>query len=295
MVSDQRRLLITGANGLLGSKISKLSADFTIIPTHRTQPLQADSLKLDLASRKEVTDTIAKLQPEIVIHTASETNVDKCEIEKEHAWKVNVEGTRNIAQACQRIKAKLVFISTDYVFDGKRGFYNEEDYPVPLNYYGITKLEAEKEVARNCNDHVILRTSVLYGWHPWKVNFATWVINKLKKSQEIKVVEDHINTPTLVDNLAEITLETAEKDLRGLYHASGSQRINRFEFAKQIAITFNLNSDLVGPIKMNELTSWVAKRPRDSSLDTGKIQKQLIAKPLNIMQGLQILKEEMEA
>lgn len=295
MVSDQRRLLITGANGLLGSKISKLSADFTIIPTHRTQPLQADSLKLDLASRKEVTDTIAKLQPEIVIHTASETNVDKCEIEKEHAWKVNVEGTRNIAQACQKVKAKLVFISTDYVFDGKRGFYNEEDYPVPLNYYGITKLEAEKEVARNCNDHVILRTSVLYGWHPWKVNFATWVINKLKKSQEIKVVEDHINTPTLVDNLAEITLETAEKDLRGLYHASGSQRINRFEFAKQIAITFNLNSDLVGPIKMNELTSWVAKRPRDSSLDTGKIQKQLIAKPLNIMQGLQILKEEMEA
>jgi dTDP-4-dehydrorhamnose reductase len=292
---NNRRLLVTGASGLLGNKIVELTKnDYTVIPIHKTKPLHPNSLKLDIADTAEVLNLLGEIKPDMVIHTASETNVDKCEIEKEQAWKVNADGTRNIAKACQKVHSKLVYISTDYVFDGEKGLYNEEDKPNPVNYYGLTKLEGEKQVIEYCKNYAILRTSVLYGWHPWKQNFATWIITKLKQQQEITVVEDHYNTPTLADNLAEMSVEVAKKDLRGLYHASGSERISRYEFAKQIAKTYNLNADLIKPVKMRQLTAWIAKRPRDSSLNTSKIQKQLKTKPLNITEGLNKMKEEMK-
>lgn len=286
-------LLITGASGLLGSKIVKITeSKFNLILTHNTRPLSPNSLELDITNQEKVTQLFNDLRPEIVIHTASETNVDKCELQKEHAWKINVEGTRNIARACKEIDAKLVYISTDYVFDGKKGLYIEEDKPNPISHYGITKFEGENQVIQNCNDHVILRTSVIYGWHQWKQNFATWVINQLRQNREMTVVDDHYNTPTLADNLAEMTIEALRSDLHGLYHASGIERISRYDFAIQIAKTFRLDPNLIKPIKMSQLTAWVAKRPKDSSLNTDKIQKHLKTKPLNITDGLNIMKQQ---
>lgn len=291
----QAELLVTGASGLLGNRIVDLAKnDHTIIPLHKTKPLHSNSIKLDITNLSDALSLFNKLKPNAVIHTASETNVDKCETEREHAWKVNVEGTRNIALACAKTNAKLVYISTDYVFDGEKGNYKEEDKPNPINYYGLTKLEGEKQVAQHCRNYAILRTSVLYGWHPWKQNFTTWTINQLKQNKEITVVEDHYNTPTLVDNLAEMALEVVEKDLQGLLHASGSERISRYEFAKQIAKTFNLNPHLIRPTRMSQLTTWTAKRPKDSSLNTSKIQKQLKTKPLNITEGLERMLKEHE-
>jgi len=205
-----------------------------------------------------------------------------------------VDGTRNIAEACQKSGAKLLYISTDYVFNGKKGNYDEEDEPNPINYYGVTKLEGENQVIQHCKNYAILRTSVLYGWHPWKQNFATWVINELKQNKEITVVEDHYNTPTLADNLAEMAIEAIPKDLQGVYHACGSERIGRYEFARQIARAFDLNQNLIRPIKMEQLTAWIAKRPRDSSLNTNKIRSQLEAKPVNITEGLDRMKKEAE-
>ena len=288
----KKRLLVTGASGLLGSKIVGLAReDYEVIPLHNTNSLHPNSLKLDITNQNQVFNLFNKLKPDAAIHTASETNVDKCETEKEHAWKINVDGTRNIAVACNQVSAKLVYISTDYVFDGEKGNYKEQDKPNPINYYGITKLEGENQVAKHCQNYVILRTSVLYGWHPWKQNFATWVINSLKQKKEMSIVEDHFNTPTLADNLAEITIETIQKDLQGLYHASGSQRISRYEFAQQIAKAFNLNQNLIKPVKMSQLTAWIAKRPKDSSLNTSKIQKQLKTELLNVSQGLNKMKE----
>jgi dTDP-4-dehydrorhamnose reductase len=290
-----QKLLITGTSGLLGNKIVDVAKhNYEVIPTHNTKPLHSNSLKLEITNLNEALSIFNKLEPTIVIHTASETNVDKCETEKEHAWKTNVKGTRNIAEACKNVGAKLIYISTDYVFDGEKGLYNEEDKPNPVNYYGLTKLEGERQVIEHSENYAVLRTSVLYGWHPWKQNFVTWVINQLKQEKEINVVDDHYNTPTLADNLAEIAIEVAEKDRRGLYHASGRERISRYEFAKQIARTFNLNAEIVKPAKMSQLTAWIAKRPRDSSLNTSKIQKQLKTKPLDITEGLNKMKEEMK-
>jgi len=291
----KKRLLVTGASGLLGSKIVKIAReDYEVIPLYGSKPLNSNALKLDITEREQVFSLFKKVKLGTVIHTASETNVDKCEIQKDHALRVNVEGTRNVASACSKLGAKLIYISTDYVFDGEKGNYNEQDKPNPINYYGVTKLEGEKQVTQNCQKYFILRTSVLYGWHPWKQNFATWVINQLKQDKEITVVEDHYNTPTLADTLAEITLEAIQKNLQGLYHASGSERISRYAFAKQIAKTFNLDPNLIKPIKMSQLTAWIAKRPKDSSLNTDKIQKQLKTKPLNITEGLNRMKKEAE-
>jgi dTDP-4-dehydrorhamnose reductase len=287
------KLLITGASGLLGSKLQKIAeGKFNLILLHNTRPLSPNSLELNITNQKEVTKLFNDLKPEIVIHTASETNVDKCELQKEHAWKTNVEGTCNIARACKEIDAKLAYISTDYVFDGEKGNYKEEDKPNPISYYGITKLEGENQVIQNCDDHVILRTSVIYGWHQWKQNFATWIINQLRQNKEITVVDDHYNTPTLADNLAEMTIEALQSDLHGLYHASGIEKISRYDFAIQIAGTFRLNPNLVKPIKMSQLTAWVAKRPRNSSLNMDKIQKHLKTKPLNITDGLNKMKQQ---
>ena len=294
-MGEQNKLLVTGASGLLGNKIVVVAEnDYDVIPTDITEPLHPNAVRIDITNQSAVTNLFGNLRPDIVIHTASETNVDKCEIQKEHAWRVNVEGTLNIAVSCGEFNVKLVCISTDYVFDGEKGWYSEEDCPNPISHYGLTKLEGEKQVIRHCKNYAILRTSVLYGRHPYKQDFATWVINRLKQSQEITVVEDHINTPTLANNLAEMIIEIAKKNLSGLYHASGSERISRFEFAKRIAETFNLNPDLIRPIKMEELKAWIAKRPRDSSLDTGKVRKKLTAKPLNIAEGLRKLKVEIE-
>ena len=291
-----QKLLVTGASGLLGNKIVTLAEhDFHVTPTDVTEPLHPNAVRADITDAAAVSGLFGKLNPEIVIHTASETNVDRCETEKDRAWKINVEGTRNIAEACQKVNAKMVCISTDYVFDGEKGLYEEEDTPNPIDFYGLTKLEGEKQVIRRCKNYAVLRTSVLYGRHPWKQDFATWVINKLKQNQEITVVDDHFNTPTLADNLATMALEVGARDLQGVFHTSGRERISRYDFARKIAQTFNLNSGLIKPIKMNELKAWVAKRPKDSSLNTKKIQEQLKTKPLNINEGLSKLKEEMKA
>ncbi len=290
------KLLVTGASGLLGNWIVILAEhDFQVTPTDILEPLHPNSVKSDITDSESVRHLFLNLKPDAVIHTASETNVDRCETERERAWKINVQGTRNIAEACLETGAKLICISTDYVFDGEKGLYDEEDSPNPIDFYGLTKLEGEKHAAKRLGNCAILRTSVLYGRHPWKQDFVTWVVTKLKQNQEITVVDDHFNSPTLAENLAEVALEVLKLDLQGVFHTAGSQRISRYDFARKIAETFKLDPSLIKPIKMNELKVWIAKRPRDSSLNIEKVEQHLKTKPLNINEGFSKLKEEMRA
>ena len=291
-----KKILVTGASGLLGHSIVKQAKKhfktYKIIPTHRTRPFFSESVKMNIINENDVLQVFKKFSPNVVVHTAAETNVDKCETDRKYASKVNTVGTKIIAEACRKVGAKIVYVSTDYVFNGEKGFYKEEDKPHPINYYGLTKLRGENYVMKLCEDHVIARTSVLYGWHRWKPNFVTWTITSLKTGRRITVVNDHFNSPTLADNLAEAILEVIEKDLIGLYHISGRERINRFEFALKIAKNFDLDSSLIKPIKMDQLKVWVAKRPRDSSLCVNKIQKELKVKLLNVEEGLCTMREE---
>lgn len=293
-----KKILVTGSSGLLGYNIVKRAKrhfrTYEVIPTHRTKPFFSSSVKMNITNENDVLQVFTKFSPNVVVHTAAETNVDKCEMDKEYALKVNTVGTKILAEACRKRGAKIVYVSTDYVFNGEKGLYKEEDKPHPINHYGLTKLKGENYVMKLCKDYVIVRTSVLYGWHRWKPNFVTWVITSLKTGRTITVVDDHFNSPTLADNLGEAIFEVIEKDLIGLYHVSGRERISRFEFALKIADNFNLDSSLVKPIKMDQLKVWVAKRPRDSSLCMNKIQKELKVKLLNVEEGLHRMREQAE-
>lgn len=288
-----KKIVVTGSSGLLGSIITQLvKNDFIVVPIHFRERLFSDSIKLDITNKSEVFGLLQKLKPDILIHVAAETNVDRCEREKNYAWKTNVEGTRNLAEICGKNNAKMVFISTDYVFDGEKGLYKEKDEPNPINYYGLTKLKGEEELEKNCWDYVIARTSVLYDWSRRKLNFATWVIDSLRRNQNIQVVDDHFNSPTLASNLSEALLEIVKKDLSGIYHMAGSERLNRYAFSLRIAEKFNLDAGLIKPIKMSELATWVAKRPKDSSLSLEKAIKKLQTKFLNVQESLNIMKDK---
>ncbi len=244
----------------------------------------------------EVKKVFSKVKPEIVVHAASLTDVDRCETDKELASKINVEGTRNVTEQCSKTGAFILYISTDYVFSGEKGFYNETDERNPVNYYGLTKAKAE-DIIRNLFDNFcIARTCVIYGTSPatGKTNFALWLLNNLRLNKKVKIVADQRVTPTLNTNLANMTLEIAERKLRGIYHVSGATRVSRFEYAIRLAETFELNPTFLTPTTLADM-SWIAKRPKDSSLDTLKAQNSLSNKPLKLNEALEQLKQELSA
>lgn len=288
------KLLVTGGSGLLGNKIvNKASENFKVTATYNENPVEGgcESIKLDITQKEEVLRVFKKIHPVYVIHTAAFTDVDKSETEREKAWEVNAEGTRNIAEVCERVGAKMIYISTDFVFDGKRGNYKENDDLNPINWYGRTKLEGEKFVKNYDIEYIIARVSVLYGWNINKLNFATWVINKLENKEKISIVRDQWNSPTFADNCADILLELIKRNENGLFHLAGGERINRFDFAKMISEIFDLNADLIKPVKSNEIKQQ-ARRPMDSSLNVDRIKRGLGTKPFNVEQGLRQMKKQ---
>jgi dTDP-4-dehydrorhamnose reductase len=221
--------------------------------------------------------------------------VDKCELEKELAWKINTEGTKNIAELCKKHQAFPVYISTDYVFNGEKGMYEEKDEPDPLNYYGLTKLKGEESIKNLTDEHCIARTSVIYGSVPatGKINFALWLLEKLKNREKAKIATDQWNSPTLNTNLANMVLEVLERKLTGIFHLAGATRLSRYKFAKFIAETFSLDMNLITPVSSEEFP-WAAKRPKDSSLNIKKTQQTLKNKPLKIEQALNKMKKEIQ-
>jgi dTDP-4-dehydrorhamnose reductase len=278
--------VVTGSSGLLGrSLMNVLKNDYEAVGIDKYVPEGEEDLTVDITEKEETLKSIATTAPSVVVHTAAETNVDRCETQRGLARKINVDGTANIAAACMRIGAKLLFISTDYVFDGRKGNYTETDEPTPISFYGLTKLEAERIVASDSLNALIVRASVLYGWHPSKLNFATWVLKGLREHQTLKVVNDHINSPTFAGNLADAIRTAIERNSRGILHIAGSERVSRFDFARRIAKRFDLDESLLIPVEMRDL-SWIARRPRDSSLNVGKAEKELGIELFGVERGL---------
>jgi dTDP-4-dehydrorhamnose reductase len=293
------KLLITGASGLYGSKLAQMALERGIeVYSSDIQELTVygNFVKMDVSNRSMVKEVFEKIKPDAVVHAATLTDVDKCELNQSLAWKINVEGTENIVQSAQVAGSHLIYISTDYVFSGKIGNYTENDTPDPINYYGITKLKAEQIVKDLLPNYFIARPSVIYGSTPaaGKVNFALWVIEQLRKHEKIRIVTDQWNTPTLNSNLAEMTLEVVEHKLTGTYHLCGATRLSRYEFAQKIADAFNLESKYIEPVEASIFT-WPAKRPVDSSLSTVKAQLALKCKPMDIYQSIQRLKGELQS
>jgi dTDP-4-dehydrorhamnose reductase len=290
-------LLITGASGLFGSKLAEIAAasKYAVYSGYSRDSVSFGApIQFDVSDKNRVEAVFKKVNPEVVVHAAALTDVDKCELNRELAWNINVEGTRNIAEAAKSSHAFLVCISTDYVFNGEAGGYAEADRTDPINYYGFTKLKAEELVKDLVDEYCIARPSVIYGSTPaaGKINFALWIVNQLKKNEQIKIVTDQWNSPTLNTNLANMTLEIIERKLTGTFHLSGATRISRYDFARAITQTFNLDENLINPCSSSDF-SWSAKRPRDSSLNTSKAHQSLNNKPLQIHQALERMKQEL--
>lgn len=283
------KVLITGASGLLGASLAKLAdkSGHTVYSLYNSHPTTIGiSQQVDITNPQTVNKAFAASRPDVVFHTASLTDVDLCETNPQVAMRVNGEATGFISAACKEIGSYLIYVSTDYVFDGGRGHYSEEDEPAPINVYGRSKLAGEQEMARHRVESCVARTSVVYGWgRSHRPNFATWVHSKLAANESVEVVKDQFSSPTLNTHLARMLLEVAEQRITGVLHVAGSTRTSRYDFALMLAEQFGFNRDLVTP-KRADPKGWKARRPHDSSLNVAKAQRTLTNKPAPLVEAL---------
>ncbi len=252
------KVLVTGANGMLGSDLCPMLEDSGYEVTETTID------ELDITNKNEVNEVIDDVKPDYVIHCAAYTNVDKAEEEFEIADKINSVGTRNVAEACKRNNSVLLYISTDYVFDGTKNTpYLPNDKTNPINTYGLTKLNGEKAVQEVCEKFYILRTSWLYGHHG--KNFVETMIS-LAQKEEVKVVDDQIGCPTWTVDLSDAIISLIDEDAEyGIYHACGGGKTSWYGFAKEIYNKMNLDVN-IKPCTTKEFPR-PAKRPQYSVMD----------------------------
>lgn len=265
------KVLVTGAGGLLGSAVASHASETHQVYAAFNQhsPPAGTPVRLDLLDKASVSDALARTKPDAIVHSAAMTDVDRCERERDRAEKVNVEGTRLLSETAKKAGAYFLYVSTDYVFDGDRGMYNERDPTNPINFYGLTKLRGEHSVEASGAEFCIARASVIYGARPaaGKLNFALWVVESLRKRERIKILEDQYVSATLNTSLAQ--------------RARGA-----------IAEAFGLDSSLIVPARMSDM-QWSARRPRDSSLDVSKAVSTLEAKPIPLPEAMLKLKQAM--
>jgi len=271
--------LIVGASGMVGNAfMSELGKrGIPCFGTYCTRQKQG-LVQLDITDRAATVRLLAKLNPDVLVQTAAQPNVDYCEDHREEAWQTNVVGTENVVYACRPLRVKHVIISTDYVFDGNAGPYGEDDPVNPINYYAITKGESERTV-RSLSDYLIIRTGVVFDADLDSKNFALRVVNDLSARKVLKVPTDQIGNPTLASNLASCTIELALNDRVGIYNVAGQTIMPRSDLAYLVCRKFQLDDQLIQPVLSEELHQR-AKRPKKLGLKTEKASKELLTQLL---------------
>ncbi len=259
------KILVTGAKGMLGQDLCPVLEDADFVD----EIVETDIDNLDITNELLVQKVIKAEKPDIVIHCAAYTNVDRAEDERELAYKINVLGTENVSKACKSVNATMVFISTDYVFDGTKGQkYISSDTPNPLNFYGKTKLDAENIVKKSCQKYYIVRTSWLYGLYG--KNFLETMLNLAQEDKELKVVDNQIGCPTWTVELSEALCDLIEeKPEYGIYHICGSGETSWYNFAKEIFKIANIKVKLLPCSDKDYKTK--AKRPKYSVLENNGV------------------------
>lgn len=273
----KEKLLIIGGSGFVGSTLANYAKnDFDVILTfNKNKPKNSNfqSFQVELLENRDtIIELLQTLKPNFIVHTAAHSSVDLCETNPTLADDLHIDVTKDIANICKKINSKLIYLSTDAVFNGKlKKKFSEEDKTEPINYYGLTKLNAENIILNSSKRNVILRTAVIYGWHK-KSRFSNWIIETLKEKRRVDPHIDQYNTPTLVDDLAKAILKIIKMNVSGLYHATGRTCVNRFEFASLIADIFNLDKHLIIPVTSLE-KKQLAPRPKHTCLDSRLLEK----------------------
>lgn len=270
----KKRLLLTGASGFVGYNFQeKLSKDYKVFAHYNRNKFvkrKCTPCRFDLADSKALHNVFDEIKPHIVIHSAAISNVEDCEKNPSLAFKINRDITGKIAELCSEHNSKLVFLSTDIVFDGKKGNYVETDEVNPLNAYASSKAEAEEEIKRKIDDYLILRISLTYGLkNPKYKSFLDKMIDSLKDGRELNLFTDQIRCPNYAEDVAEIMLRLIEKKQKGIFHCAGPQALSRYEIGKIVVDTFNLDERKIKPVKVDEY-QLPFKNGRDCSLNCQK-------------------------
>lgn len=299
-----KKVLITGANGLLGQSLVSLMTRDAAFKVHALSKGECrisyytDGFTYhdaDITDKRALEKVFLTVKPDVVIHTAALTQIDECELNKERCYKINVEGTQNVLHFAEQIKSHLIFLSTDFVFDGLNGPYQEKDVPNPISYYGITKLMGEQLVQSYSFAWTIVRTVLVYGYHKGmrRNNIVSWVLNSLKNEQNIKVVHDQFRTPTFVDDLARAIMVIAHQQKTGIYHVSGAEMCSVLEFVHLVADVWGFSKRSIEPTSSEKLNQ-PAKRPPKTGFIIFKAQIDLGYAPHTLNQGLNILKQQIK-
>lgn len=250
--------------------------------------LRFESVALDITCKQSVQEVCKRISPDVVIHTAAMTNVELCEDNPVLAGGLNHVATRNVAESARDIKAKLVHISTDHLFDGQNPWSNETDIPTPLNVYAKTKAIAEEEVLQTCTDGLIIRTN-FFGWGTQRrSSFSDWILNNLSTNSELTMFQDSYFTPILINDLVDIILKLVCSDARGIFNVVGRERVSKYEFAIKLAQYFGYPITSIKPIEMDK-HAFKATRPKDMSLSSQKISAYLGKSMPNVDESLSSL------
>jgi dTDP-4-dehydrorhamnose reductase len=255
-------VLVTGADGQLGYDVVKKLKELNI------EHIGVDKEDFDLTNKKETKEFILNYEPDVIVHCAAYTDVDQAEIERKLCFKVNVDGTRYVAEATKKLDAKMLYISTDYVFDGQgEEPFKVTDQPNPINYYGETKYQGEQEVQKLLDKYFIVRTSWVFGEHG--DNFVKTMLKLGKEKDEISVVADQYGSPTYTGDLAKLIVAMIRTDKYGVYHVTNEGFCSWYEFAKEIFKVSDIDVN-VKAVSSDEFETKAA-RPKNSRLSKNSL------------------------
>ncbi len=298
------KVLLTGANGLIGSRIVSilvqqpgvqvLATGKGVCRLNQTQDLQYFSC--DLTNEEEVQDVFNSCKPNTVIHCAAISHVDQCEQNPTECWEVNVKATEFLLKAAAKFKSHFIYFSSDFVFEGVKRVYNEEDSREPVNYYGQSKVAAENLVKAYPNSKTIIRTILVYGVSESisRSNLILWVKKSLENKKPIRVAKDQFRMATWVDDLALAACKIACNKKEGVFHVSGSEYLSVYEMAVKIGDFYDLNTDLIEPVLTSELSEHTP-RPLSTGFDLEKTEELLERKTLSFEEGLKHFEKQFSA
>ncbi len=305
MLSNKKRLLVTGSNGLLGQKLVhqlRVRDDIHLLVTSLGENRISEKTgyiyeSLDISKLHEVQQFIEKYRPDCIIHTAAMTNVDACELHPESCKQTNELAVSYFIQSIQEIEnyhPHFILLSTDFVFDGTQGPYKETDKPNPLSIYASSKYRAEMLLSESSLDWAIVRTIIVYGVaeNLSRSNIVVWGLQTLREGKEMRIVNDQFRTPTLAEDLAQGCIAIADKRTCGIYHISGSDFMSIYEMMQRIARFVGADESLIIPVSSKEL-SQPARRPPRTGFDLTKSIKELDYAPHTFEQGLVIVSEQL--
>lgn len=295
-----KKIIITGSNGLLGQSLVNLllnyKDDYQVIGfskgENRSGRKDFEYISIDITERENLKKTLLKIKPDVIVNTAAMTQVDDCEVFKKECDVLNVEVVVWLKEVAEVINCHLIHLSTDFIFDGKNGYYKETDQPNPLSYYGNSKVKSEEILLNSTIDFTIIRTILVYGkvYDMSRTNIVLWVKEMLENGKEITIVNDQYRMPTFVDDLALSCKLAIDQRATGIFHISSKELLSVLEITQKIATVFGLNQSLIKPTTSTVLNQK-AKRPPKTGFDLTKSSEVLGMKFHSFEEDLQRFKE----